>query len=163
MCCCHVFVNLAGTFPPVNASALTFLSYLSLSQANISGPLPPLRNMTNLKEVILDGNRFTGQLPSTIPDSLEKLELAGNKLTGTIPNMQTVSTVASALRVLDVSENDLVGTLPATLGWHPNILELRFRGNRLNGTLPLAVSSLAAPRLPLLFVSVVAMVSIQTV
>lgn len=75
---------IAGGFPPELATAQ--MEGLYLSKANLSkAALPALANMTNLREAMLDGNRFTGTLPASLPGTVQKLSLAGNQLQGSLP------------------------------------------------------------------------------
>lgn len=113
---------------------------LQLSKANLSGQLPPLSGLVQLREAYLDGNQLVGTVPATLPDALEVLILAGNRLNGSVPSFVTVSAQLSPLRRLDISDNALAGTLPGGLGSLPNLASIRLWGNRLNGSLPAGVS-----------------------
>jgi len=113
---------------------------LQLSKANLSGLLPPLSGLLQLREAYLDGNEFVGTVPATLPDALEVLILAGNRLNGSVPLFVTVSAQPSRLRRLDISDNALVGTLPGGLSSLLNLATIRLQGNRLNGSLPAGVS-----------------------
>jgi hypothetical protein len=107
---------LQGTIPSTWGTGWSTLTTLSISNCGLTGPVP-----------------------DTIPDVLERLELPGNRLSGSLPEITTASNAASALRVLDVSNNDLQGSLPAMFGSHPGIVSVNLRGNRLTGTLPAEV------------------------
>ena len=77
-------------------------------------------------------NNLTGKIPDlSALSNLRKLRLAGNNLTGSIPNFSALTN----LRDLDLGNNELTGTIP-DLGGLTNLTRLRLYGNRLTGHIP---------------------------
>jgi Leucine-rich repeat (LRR) protein len=130
MCCLPT--SAAGALPSVLFN-LTRLTSLKLSNANLSGPIPDISNLTSLWELELQGNAFIGSLPAALPPNLQRMLLGSNKLTGTLP----AYVGANALQYLDASYNKLSGELkPEWAGSLPELKELYLQGNNLTGTLP---------------------------
>ena len=77
-------------------------------------------------------NNLTGKIPDlSALSNLRKLRLAGNNLTGSIPNFSALTN----LRDLDLGNNELTGTIP-DMGGLTNLTRLRLYGNRLTGHIP---------------------------
>lgn len=89
---------------------MTLLRKLSFRNNSIRGPLPILKNLLYLEQVILSRNRFSGSIPSEYIDlaRLKKLELQQNSLTGSIPPFDQPT-----LTMLNVSHNRLAGHIPS--------------------------------------------------
>jgi len=148
---------LEHNLPTVGSS----LWFLKLSNNSFNGRLPPsVFNMTCLLYLLLDGNKFVGEVPGTfsLESSLLWLDISNNLLSGMLPRGIGNSSKnqldgidlsrnhfegtipieyfnSSGLEFLDLSENNLSGSLP--LGFHA--LDLRYvhlYGNRLSGPLP---------------------------
>ncbi|KAL5987245.1 hypothetical protein ACLOJK_038407 [Asimina triloba] len=126
---------LRGTFAPNTLARLDQLRVLSLQNDSLSGPLPDLSGLLNLKSLFLDHNAFSGNFPPSILklhrillidlshnnlsgalppklaalDRLYSLRLDGNRFTGAIPPLNQ-----SSLKVFNVSRNNLAGPVPAT-------------------------------------------------
>lgn len=69
-----------------------------------------------------------------------KLELAGNLLSGTLP--ETISNLSS-LQVLDLSTNQITGQLPSILGNMATLRQLELFGNQFSGTIPAELANLS--------------------
>lgn len=86
---------LAGEIPKEIGNLQT-LQYLVLGPNNLSGYIPStIFNMSTITLINLLGNQLTGYLASTLGQSLPNLwslNLAQNKLIGTIPNFQSQNT-----------------------------------------------------------------------
>ncbi|XP_071709869.1 probable inactive receptor kinase At5g67200 [Rutidosis leptorrhynchoides] len=127
--------SLTGTFADNTLSRLDQLRVLSLRNNSLTGPLPNLSSLTNLKTLFLDHNTFSGTFPLTLLSlhHLHSLDLARNNLSGPLPvqlysldrlvylklewNRFTGPLPAlnqTALEVFNVSGNNLTGTIPAT-------------------------------------------------
>ncbi|XP_061343145.1 probable inactive receptor kinase At5g67200 [Gastrolobium bilobum] len=128
-------LDLGGVFAPNTLSLLDQLRVLSLQNNSLTGPIPDLSGLFNLKSLFLDNNHFTGSLPPSlfslhrlrtldfshnnlsgpIPtgfiklDRLYYLRLSWNTFNGTIPPFNQ-----SSLRTLDLSGNNLTGPIPVT-------------------------------------------------
>ncbi|KAI8535059.1 hypothetical protein RHMOL_Rhmol10G0145500 [Rhododendron molle] len=127
--------GLRGSFPPDTLSRLDQLRVLSLRNNSLSGPLPDLSPLLNLKSLVLDHNYFSGSFPPsviflhrilildlshnnltgpipadiTVLDRLDYLKLDSNRFNGTIPPLNQ-----SSLTFLNVSDNNLTGPIPVT-------------------------------------------------
>jgi len=107
------------------------VSYISLSDNNLIGPVPNL-NLPNLKELWLNNNQLSGTIPnfSHLPN-LTGLGLHINQLSGTIPNFSGLPN----LQNLNLNDNQLSGEIP-NFSNLPNLTYLRLWSNRLSGTIP---------------------------
>ncbi|KAL3530322.1 hypothetical protein ACH5RR_009644 [Cinchona calisaya] len=127
--------NMVGPLPDF-LGKLASLSALKLSYNNLSGPIPPsfdgsnvqilwlndqdgggmtgsinvIGKMVGLTQVWLHGNQFTGSIPDNIGylTSLKDLNLNGNHLVGLIPQ----SLANMNLQSLDLNNNMLMGPIP---------------------------------------------------
>jgi len=131
------FNNIEGMLPDDELRNLVDLVSLSLSDNNLSGPLPPsLNELTQLKKLRLGNNQFQGTLPdfSGHPD-LISIDLSGNKLTGTIPATLLKDVATSDDIFLDLSSNRLTGTIPGELARF-DLMTLYLRENHISGIHP---------------------------
>ncbi|KAK7314821.1 hypothetical protein VNO77_33349 [Canavalia gladiata] len=104
-------VNLSGYLPPTFLQNITFLSQLDFRNNALFGPLPSLKNMVFLEQVLLSFNHFSGSIPVEYVElsSLQVLELQENYLDGQIPPFDQPS-----LTSFNVSLNHLSGPIPET-------------------------------------------------
>ncbi|CAA0812718.1 Leucine-rich repeat protein kinase family protein [Striga hermonthica] len=110
--------NLTG-YIPSEIGALTFLTFLDLSQNSFGGPLPHhISALQNLMHLDLSSNNFNGSLP----ESLSNL----THLSGT----------------LNLSYNSFSGEIPASFGQFPVMVSLDLQHNNLTGKIPLVGSLL---------------------
>ncbi|KAL5552993.1 hypothetical protein UlMin_040394 [Ulmus minor] len=154
------FLNLTGNLDGKILNQLDQLRVLSFKGNSISGQIPDLSGLTNLKSLYLNDNNFTGDFPSSIselhrlkvvvladnqisgqiPNSLLKLRrlyclyLQNNLLNGTIPPLNQTS-----LRFLNISYNQLSGEIPTT----PSLV--RFNASSFSGNLALCGEQLHNP------------------
>ncbi|XWS41868.1 hypothetical protein CRYUN_Cryun17cG0119700 [Craigia yunnanensis] len=103
--------GLRGFFPANSLTRLDQLRVLSLHNNSLSGPIPDLSSLYNLKALFLDRNNFSGTFPPSI--------LFLHRITS-----------------LDLSYNDLNGPIPANLTALDRLNILRLEWNRFNGTVP---------------------------
>ena len=83
--------NLEGTIP-TELNGLSSLRFLELSDQSLTGPVLPCDDMELLKRLNLHGNRLTGSLPAnflaaTDAGGIESIDLSQNQLTGTVPSL----------------------------------------------------------------------------
>lgn len=104
-------LDLRGVFAPDTLTRLDQLRVLSLQNNALTGPIPDLSGLVNLKTLFLDHNSFTGSFPPSI-----------------LPLRR--------LRTIDISYNNLTGPLPAWLATIDRLYCLRLEWNHLNGTVP---------------------------
>lgn len=103
--------GLRGYFAPNTLTRLDQLRVLSLHNNSLSGPIPNLAALVNLKSLFLDHNSFSGYFPPSIL-SLHRL------------------------RILDLSHNNLTGLIPVELSGLDRLSSLRLEWNQFNGTVP---------------------------
>lgn len=127
--------GLRGEFAPDTLTRLNQLRVLTLTNNSLSGPIPDLSLLVNLKSLILDQNSFSSTFPPSILllFNLQVLDLSHNNLTGPIPyglnELDRLSSLRldsngfngslpplnqSTLQVFNVSANNLTGPIPVT-------------------------------------------------
>eukprot|EP00475_Leptophrys_vorax_P038994 TRINITY_DN69680_c0_g1_i1.p1 TRINITY_DN69680_c0_g1~~TRINITY_DN69680_c0_g1_i1.p1 ORF type:complete len:478 (+),score=49.50 TRINITY_DN69680_c0_g1_i1:58-1491(+) len=135
--------RLAGTVPGFlsKLKKLVYLNLASTGEEGLNGKLPAeLSKLTNLKELYLHKNRFTG--PVTMLTTLTKLErlLVGNNyLTGPIPDGFSKM---KKLNYLSMRENSFSGRLPNFLGRLTALTFLSLPYNLFQGLVPRDLSKL---------------------
>ncbi|KAI9089075.1 hypothetical protein K1719_029354 [Acacia pycnantha] len=103
--------GLRGVFPPDTLSRLDQLRVLSLRNNSLSGPIPDLSSLLNLKSLFLDHNSFSGSFPPSV-------------------------LFLHRLLTLSLSHNNLTGSIPAGLTLLDRLISLRLDSNWFNGTIP---------------------------
>ncbi|CAK7337714.1 unnamed protein product [Dovyalis caffra] len=125
--------GLRGTFPPSTLSRLDQLRVLSLQNNSLSGPIPDLSPLFNLKSLFLNHNSFSGSFPPSILSlhRLTILDLSYNNLTRAIPvNLSSLGRLSS----LQLEFNQFNGTVPSLdLGL---LVFFNVSGNDLTGSIP---------------------------
>ncbi|CAL9183671.1 unnamed protein product, partial [Musa hybrid cultivar] len=116
-------IKLGPTFPtwiwicPTRVSKTRNLEFLHLNNNSLSGRIPPsLRYCNRLAIIDLGDNKFSGNVPTWIGQSLQNLEvlrLRSNMLSGNIP-MQLGQ--LRDLQIIDLSNNRLSGSVPHSFG-----------------------------------------------
>lgn len=103
--------GLNGTFANGTLGRLDQLRILSLKGNSLTGPVPDLSGLVNLKALFLGYNRFAGPFPTSIV-SLHRL------------------------RTLDLSHNNFTGPIPSEINSLGRLYCLRLESNRFNGSIP---------------------------
>ncbi|XP_052190648.1 probable inactive receptor kinase At5g67200 [Diospyros lotus] len=104
-------LGLGGVLGPDTLTRLDQLRVLSLQNNSLTGPIPDLSGLLNLKTLFLDHNSFSGSIP---------------------PSILTLH----RLRTLDLSFNNLTGAIPPSLKNLDRLYFFRLDSNRLNGSIP---------------------------
>ncbi|XP_021800962.1 receptor-like protein 12, partial [Prunus avium] len=162
------FNNLMGSIP-ASFSNLTNLEILYLQSNNLSGVVEfqMFHKAQNLYQLQLSWNNFEFVTGSNIMNAtlrqftvlalsscnlkefpyflqnqtnLERLDLAGNKIGGEVPNWMWNNSMET-LVLLDISGNLFSGELPAVIPW-VNLICLRLSVNTFHGRLPIPPPSL---------------------
>ncbi|KAL3849818.1 hypothetical protein ACJIZ3_011700 [Penstemon smallii] len=124
---------------PHTLSQLNYLRFLGISQNFISGAIPAnLGNLRGLQTLDLSFNQLGGSIPfsiGTLP-ALSNLILCNNRFTGSVPVF-----VSQTLTRLDLKHNNLSGSIPP-LGLPPSLQYLSLSSNRLTGSVDLVLSRL---------------------
>jgi kinase len=127
-------MNLTGEIPEAFAS-LTELTMLSMSHNQLTGSVPEwVLQHGKLQDVYLFNNGLSGELPRNVSvPNLDELDLSGNQLTGEIPesfgNLKNLS-------LLFLYDNQLTGAIPRSIGLLPRLTDIRLFSNKLTGELP---------------------------
>ncbi|KAH3767653.1 protein brassinosteroid insensitive 1 [Pelomyxa schiedti] len=150
------FNNFYGSLPP-EIGNLTLLESINLAGCSLSGAFPTFfGKLSNLLELHvsnysnfshsffrdLEGNRFSGQLPTQLfsATNLHILRLSGNKLYGTLPT--EVGNLGS-LKILDLRNCKLAGTIPSEITKLLSLEILNIASNRFHGGFPSSIGNLA--------------------
>lgn len=126
-------LNLSGVLSQKILNRLDQLRVLSFKGNSLSGEIPDLSGLVNLKSLYLSNNNFSGQFPSSISGlhRLKVVALSGNQISGPIPDSLLK---LRRLYVLHLQDNLLTGAIPPF-----NQTSLRFfnvSNNRLSGDIP---------------------------
>lgn len=132
-------LNLSGTLDGKSLNQLDQLRVLSFKENSLSGQIPSLSGLANLKSLFLNNNKFSGDFPASIAvlHRLKVLVLSENKIRGEIPES---AVKLSRLYVLYLQDNLLTGEIPPL-----NQTSLKFfnvSNNQLSGQIP-ATSALS--------------------
>ncbi|RWR91873.1 putative leucine-rich repeat receptor-like protein kinase [Cinnamomum micranthum f. kanehirae] len=125
---------------PVTLGSLCKLRSLDLSKNNISGDILEFIESSSgciedsLQLLDLSGNRLCGYLPNALGrfQNLKLVGLGSNLFTGPIPSSLGG---LSSLQVLHLTGNKLSGNVPESLGQLSELVELRIASNMLQGSL----------------------------
>ena len=121
---------------------LTMLERLWLHNNRLSGPIPDLSGLQNLKMLWLSGRdmELSGPVPAWLNtmSRLESLSLWGNNLSGPIPDLSGMD----SLDLLKLQSNNLSGGIPASLGNMRSLRGLYLQNNPLGGSIPAELNGL---------------------
>uniref|UniRef100_A0A0E0PEV9 non-specific serine/threonine protein kinase n=1 Tax=Oryza rufipogon TaxID=4529 RepID=A0A0E0PEV9_ORYRU len=122
---------------------LVSLEVLDASSNAMSGVVPTavLKNLTNLKELNLSANGFSGSLPGSLLE-LPHLDPSGSSLAGRTPINSSLEPVS--LQVLNLNNNRMSGALPTerAFGYLRNLRELHLSSNNFTGNISTFLLSL---------------------
>uniref|UniRef100_A0A1J3FA28 Putative inactive receptor kinase n=1 Tax=Noccaea caerulescens TaxID=107243 RepID=A0A1J3FA28_NOCCA len=130
-------VGLRGNFSAETLSRLDKLRVLSLKDNSLSGSIPDLSPLVDLRSLILSRNNFSGTLfPSILSlRRLVVLDLSYNNFSGSIPSEINA---LSRLSSLNLEFNRFGGTLPALNQSY--MKSFNVSGNNLTGAIPVTAT-----------------------
>ncbi|KAM0002877.1 putative protein kinase RLK-Pelle-LRR-III family [Helianthus debilis subsp. tardiflorus] len=126
-------MNLTGTLNSTTLIQLDQIRVLSLKQNSISGQIPQLSGLQNLKSLYLSYNNFSGEFPASLTTlhRLKTIVLSGNHLSGVIPD--SILNV-KRLYVLYLDDNRFTGKVPPLN--QTGLRYLNLSNNQLSGKIP---------------------------
>ena len=133
---------------PSEIGNLRNLEQLLLHNNSLSGNFPDLSRLSNLEKLWLSGrNNRIGEgdgIPTWLNSltRLEELNLWGNEMGGTIPNLSGLR----SLKLLKVQYNSLTGTIPTWFGSMNSLGGLYLHRNDLTGSIPRELGQLTRLR-----------------
>ncbi|OWM66521.1 hypothetical protein CDL15_Pgr013738 [Punica granatum] len=89
-----------------------------------------LGSLTSLTELDVSNNNLAGQIPYSLPPSVQRLNLANNNFNGDIP--YSISQMTS-LKYLDLSFNSLTGNLPRSFSSLSSMTTMYLQNNQFSG------------------------------
>ncbi|KAA8527302.1 hypothetical protein F0562_034601 [Nyssa sinensis] len=127
--------GLTGVLPS-SMGDLKSLHYLSLSDNRLTGSIPmSIVYSTKLSVIRLRHNAFNGTIPEGLFDiGLDEVDFSWNELRGSIPPGS--SKLFESLKKLDLSRNKLSGDIPAEMGLFSQLTYLNLSWNNLQSRIP---------------------------
>jgi hypothetical protein len=101
---------------------------IGLSSLGLAGIIPTLNYLSEMTTFSLANNTISGKAPPMLL---------------TLPVSPTTEMRLNSLTRVDLSRNQLTGTIPIGLGTRPDLAVLNLGSNRLTGTIPSAVGNIA--------------------
>ncbi|XP_057953147.1 LRR receptor-like serine/threonine-protein kinase EFR [Malania oleifera] len=150
--------KLSGTISPHIAISITNLStkmtWLTVGGNSIGEAfLEGISNLANLIQLCMQGNFFTGNIPTSIGElsKLTGLSLEINNLTGQIPpsigslsRLIELVSLSSLTIFLNLSDDSLTGNLPPEVGSLTNLVVLDISNKKFSGEIPSMLGSCLA-------------------
>ncbi|KAL3341050.1 hypothetical protein AABB24_025555 [Solanum stoloniferum] len=135
---CKNFFN--ETIPP-NLKSLKSLEYLDLSYNLLSGNISELGGIETLTKLNLADNQLSGELPDSLTSfvNLEELQLQNNEFVGALAR-SFIS--LKNLKTFDVRGNNLNGAIPDIFGGWEKLLIMNLMGNNFSAPFPPTFSEL---------------------
>ncbi|KAM5554649.1 receptor-like protein 6 [Rosa sericea] len=146
----------------MNTEAMEFMDISRNFLSGFEQPLPAVLPWINLQTLFLNDNKLHGSLPIPHPNilyyvisdneisgelsplicnlnNLRFLDLANNKLSGTLP--RCLGNFSDDLQALDLSNNCFHGILPQTYSPTSKLVMINVRDNKLQGDLPRSLAN----------------------
>ncbi|CAL4965262.1 unnamed protein product [Urochloa decumbens] len=140
--------SFSGRVPPT-LGRLTGLVYLYLYSNRLESNdmegwefLTALANCSQLQELILWNNAFSGKLPSSIANlstTLHNLNIGANRIYGFIPS--NIGNLVG-LKIFVMANTSISGVIPQSIGQLQNIVTLEMFNTRLSGLIPSSLGNL---------------------
>ncbi|XP_021607704.2 MDIS1-interacting receptor like kinase 2 [Manihot esculenta] len=126
--------NISGKIPSNMGSASQLQSLDLSSNHHLVGGIPKELGKLKLLDLVLNDNKLSGGIPHEIlVHDLEKLNLASNNLTGSIPEQLGE---CLSLLTLNLSNNNFKDTIPAKIGNLHFLVNLDLSNNLLMDSIP---------------------------
>ena len=142
--------SLVGTIPS-EVGALVHLKVLDVSNNNLTGTLPsgwapPLGSFERLQVFYARENQISGTLPASLVSNMSNLRymmLQHNRLSGSLP---TTVGLLKQLSDLHAYDNALDQPLPDEIGDMTLLQDLRLQDNKITSTIPASIGNLTRLR-----------------
>ncbi|GAB2289104.1 hypothetical protein Dimus_023406 [Dionaea muscipula] len=128
-------LNLSGPIPDTTIGKLTKLQFLDLSLNKITSFPSDFWSLTTLKSLNLSHNKISGSLPSNVGNfgSLQTLDLSSNDFSTEIP--QSIGSLVN-LTILKLDRNGFSSTIPTGILSCKSLVSIDLSSNNLTGELP---------------------------
>ena len=128
---------LSGNLDDPNWDALVDLKIIKMPNQNLNGSLPLFfRTSPTLTQIDLSGNKISGTLVNINNPSLTYVDLSDNLFTGSIPPLSSI------LSTLILNNNKLSGPIPPLSG--TILTSINLSANMLSGSIPALPSTLTS-------------------
>ncbi|XP_031265020.1 receptor-like protein EIX1 [Pistacia vera] len=141
--------GIVGTVPSWFWKFASQLTFLNLSHNQIHGEIPSSVKILNFGQtpygssIDLSSNNFSGSLPP-MPSGINKLDLSGNALSGSISQFLCHVNESRRITVLCLRDNLLSGELPDCWMNYPSLVYLNLENNKFSGNLPVSLGTLTS-------------------
>ncbi|PPS12469.1 hypothetical protein GOBAR_AA08174 [Gossypium barbadense] len=126
------------------------LTNLSCMNCNLIGPLPDfLGSMPSLTNLMLSGNRLSGEIQGTFNGSALQTLWLNNQLHGGMTGPIDVVATMESLTVLWLHGNHFTGTIPESIGKLTLLKDLNLNSNKLVGLIPISLANMRLQNLDL--------------
>ena len=127
---------------PAELGDLANLEELRLNANHLTGTIPDLSRLTDLKLLALEVNRLSDSIPGWLGalKNLEKLNLSWNNMTGTIPRQ--LGRLSELTELALGNNKELGGAIPPEIGALSKLKALWLRNTSLEGPLPESLTGL---------------------
>ncbi|KAK8627206.1 hypothetical protein V6N13_134825 [Hibiscus sabdariffa] len=113
-----------------------------LNGANLGGELGDNLGMfPSIKAIDLSNNQIGGNIPSSLPVTMQNFFLSANKFTGSIPDSLSSLTM---LTDMSLNNNQLSGEIPDAFQSLSGLINLDLSNNNLSGPLPPSMENLSS-------------------
>jgi len=112
-----------------------------LNANNFTGSPPSFASLQQLTYLDLSDNQLTGPFPTISSPVFDTIQLSNNNFSGPIPESFFS---LKKLRFILISFNQLTGTLSTAIGDIPTLYDFDFAYNQLEGTIPNTIRTLPA-------------------
>ncbi|XP_076913729.1 pollen receptor-like kinase 3 [Bidens hawaiensis] len=127
-------MGLSGNLDVIALSQMAGLRIISLENNSFSGPIPEFNRLGSLKGLYLSMNQYSGKIPNgyfTEMTSMKKIWFDGNKFTGEIPG--SIAELPNLVE-LHLEDNQFTGKIPG-IGQR-SLNSVNFSYNNLTGEVP---------------------------
>ncbi|KAH6828913.1 hypothetical protein C2S53_013480 [Perilla frutescens var. hirtella] len=142
----YLFQNqFSGPIPVSISNNASFLTYIDFLQNQFTGPIPRAGRLTRLQEFVFESNLIEDDISfiSSLTNStnLEDLSVADNLFTGSLP--ESIANLSTNLRNLFLSMNKINGNIPSGIGNLISLESIGLETNNLNGPIPPEMAKLS--------------------